>query len=258
MATKALRRDPDPTIEKLELHHLRASLQCGFNDFKRGPVYGMAFASFYVFCGIILTAMGADIFTWTLVLSLGFPLVAPFAGVGFYEISRRLEQDVPLTWRGVAGVIWRERGRQIPWMGAVLMCIFLFWSAFAHMSLALFLGKMSLENVLSSARLFDSFQGLALISFEVITGGLTALLTFSLTVTALPHMLDKEVDFVTAMLISLRTTLRNKTILLMWAAIIATIIFAAMIPYFLGLLVALPILGQATWHLYRAALSFPS
>ncbi|WP_380055374.1 DUF2189 domain-containing protein [Falsihalocynthiibacter sp. SS001] len=245
-----------PQIGRVTLAELRTSIAMGISDFRRAPLFGIFFSSFYVICGLILSLSGAGTFAWTLVLSLGFPLVAPFAAVGLYEVSRRLDVGEPLTWSGVVGVVWRERGRQVPWVGAILVLIFLFWSFFAHMSLAMFFGSMTLTNVSTSWEVFQTFQGRSLIAFEVIVGGLVALLVYALTVVSLPLLLDRELDFVTAMLISIQTVSKNRTVLLIWAGIIAISLFVAMLPYFLGLLVVLPVLGHATWHLYRRALYF--
>ncbi|MEH6834210.1 MULTISPECIES: DUF2189 domain-containing protein [Falsihalocynthiibacter] len=248
--------DP-PEIGKITLFELRACIAMGASDFKRAPLFGIFFSSFYVICGIILSVSGAGTFAWTLMLSLGFPLVAPFAAVGLYEVSRRLEVGEPLGWSDILGVVWRERGRQVPWVGAILVIIFLFWSFFAHMSLALFLGNMSLTNISTSWEIFATPQGQMLIGFEFIVGGLVAFLVYALTVVSLPLLLDREIDFVTAMIVSVKTVAENKIVMLVWAGVIGLSMLAAMLPYFLGLFVALPILGHATWHLYRRALYFP-
>ena len=241
-------------IRHLTLADLRHALARGWQDFRRAPLQGLFFSSFYVLCGLILTINDAGTFTWTLVLSLGFPLVAPFAAVGLYEVSRRLEQGAELSWKEVLGVVWAERGRQLPWMGAILGIIFLFWSFFAHMSFALFLGTLTLTNIHSSWEVFLTPTGLTMIGFQIVVGGVVALLTFALTVISLPLLLDREVDFVTAMLTSLRCVARNPLVLGLWAAIIALGSLVSMVPLFLGLLVALPVFGHATWHLYRRAL----
>lgn len=258
-------RDKDPRIEAssppeigaVTFAELRHAIQLGVRDFARAPLFGLFFSCFYVAAGVLLVMFGAGTFAWTLMLSLGFPLIAPFAAVGLYEVSRRLEVGEPLEWAGVIGVVWRERGRQVPWVGAILVIVFLFWSFFAHMSLALFLGQLSLTNISTSWEVFSTAQGQLLLGFEVLIGGIVALLIYTLTVVSLPLLLDREIDFVTAMIVSVQTVAHNKLVLLSWAAIIACTLFAAMLPLFLGLLVALPILGHATWHLYRRALYFP-
>jgi len=244
-------------IQNLTIADLRAALHSGWSDFRRAPLFGLFFSCFYVLCGLILTVNNAGTFTWTLVLSLGFPLVAPFAAVGLYEVSRRLEQGNPLTWPDVLGVVWVERGRQLPWMGAILGIIFLFWSFFAHMSFALFLGTLTLTNIHTSWEVFLTPTGLTMMGFQVLIGGAVALLTYALTVVSLPLLLDREVDFVTAMLTSLRCVKRNARVMLIWAAMIALVSLISMAPLFLGLLVTLPVFGHATWHLYRRALPSP-
>lgn len=246
-----------PEIGTVTFAELKSAIHLGARDFARAPMFGIFFSSLYVAGGLLLVLSGAGTFAWTLMLSLGFPLIAPFAAVGLYEVSRRLDVGETLDWGGVIGVVWRERGRQVPWVGAILVIIFLFWSFIAHMSLALFLGQMTLTNISTSWEVFNSFQGQMLIGFEFLIGGMVALLVYSLTVVSLPLLLDREIDFVTAMIVSVQTVLHNKLVMLVWAAIIACTLFVAMLPFFLGLLVALPVLGHATWHIYRRALYFP-
>lgn len=247
---------PLPQIGKLTLSELRASLRAGIDDFRRAPLYGLAFSSVYVIAGVLLIWFGAGTLTWTLTLSLGFPLVAPFAAVGLYEVSRRLEAGRPLVASEVFGVVMAERQRQIPWIGAILVLIFLFWSFFAHMLFAFFVGPSAMFEPISPAWLLTP-QGATLAALEILIGGAVALFTFAATVVSLPLLLEKEVDFVSAMLLSIATYKANFVVLTIWAGVIAVIVVLAMIPLFLGLLFALPVLGHATWHLYRRALYDP-
>jgi len=248
---------PRPEIGTVTFWEILRALREGWRDFTRAPVYGLFFSAFYVIFGAGLYLLGADTFVWTLALALGFPLVAPFAAVGLYEVSRRLEAEEPLGWSDVLSVVWAERGRQLPWIGALLVIIFLFWSFFAHMSLALFLGTMQLTNILTSWEVFLTPMGLAMIGFQIIVGAVVALFTYVITVVSMPLLLDQEIDFMTAMGISIRTVARNKRAMLLWAAIIAALLLLAMAPLFLGLFLALPVLGHATWHIYRRALYTP-
>lgn len=257
MQDAVIERSPTPKIGQVTPHELWASLKAGLWDFRTAPAFGLAFSAVYVFGGAVLWWISAGTFLWTLALACGFPLVAPFAAVGLYEVSRRIEADEPLNWGDVLGVVWRERRRQLPWAGVILALIFLFWSFFAHMTLALFIGMSRLSSGISIESFLASWEGMAMLAVQCIVGAGTAFLTFGLTVIALPLLVDKEIDFVSAMLISLRTVARNKAVMASWGLIIALSLGVAMIPAFLGLFVALPVLGHATWHLYRRALYHP-
>lgn len=248
---------PLPEIGRVSVPELFAALRAGARDFRTAPAFGVFFAGFYVAVGLGLTVLGAGTFVWTLVLALGFPLVAPFAAVGLYEVSRRLEAGRPLVWSEVLGVVLREKDRQIPWIGAILVFVFLFWSFFAHMLFALFMGLSTLTNITTSHEALLTPNGLTMVAVQVVVGGAVAFLVFAMTVVALPLLLDREVDFVTAMLHSMRTVGQNLPVMLLWAALIAAALFVGMLPWFLGLFVVLPVLGHATWHLYRRALYDP-
>ena len=249
---------PPPDIAKVTLPELLTALKAGMWDFRTAPQFGVFFSSFYVVSGLLLLWLGAGSFLWTLAFALGFPLVAPFAAVGLYEVSRRIEADEKLAWGEVLGVVWSERRRQIPWVGAILAFIFLFWSFFAHMTFAMFFGVSTMTNVSTSWDIYLTTNGMMMLAVQGVVGAGVAFLTFGLTAVSLPLLVDKEFDFVTAMLVSLETVTRNKAVMGTWAVIVAASLFIAMLPVFLGLFVALPVLGHATWHLYRRALYHPA
>jgi uncharacterized membrane protein len=245
---------PLPRIGEISVRDIAESIVAGWYDFKAAPEFGIFFSAIYVVAGIALVNLGAGTVAWVLTVSLGFPLVAPFAAVGLYEVSRRIEADEPLVWRQVLGVVFGEKDRQIPWMGMIIVIYFLFWTFLAHMIFALFMGPSALINMGSAVQSLMTVPGLALLGVETIVGGVLAFGLFSLTAVSLPLLLEREIDFVTAMLLSLRTVRQNPFAMSLWAAIIAGLTFLAMVPWFLGLLVILPVLGHATWHLYRRAL----
>ena len=246
-----------PTIGHVTLAEILASLAAGWHDFRAAPAFGLFFSAVYVLGGFALLMLGAGTVAWTLTVSLGFPLIAPFAAVGLYEVSRRLEAEEKLVWGDILGVVFREKDRQIPWMGAIIVIYFLFWTFLAHMVFALFMGPSALINISSSFGALTTPRGIAMVATEMALGAVVAFLLFSLTVVSLPLLLDKEVDFVTAMMLSFRTVQQNFLTMLIWAAIIAVLTILAMLPAFLGLFIVLPVLGHATWHLYRRALYDP-
>jgi len=207
-----------PDIGRATLHELWVALKAGLSDFRAAPRFGLFFSSVYVVTGFLMVWLGAGHVIWVLATSLGFPLAAPFAAVGLYEVSRRIESGEPLTWRGVLGVVWQERTRQIPWMGAIIVFYFLFWTFLAHMIFAVFMGLETLTNVTSSLGAFLTPQGHRMIGVEMAVGAVLAFLLFSMTVVSLPLMLEKEVDFVTAMLLSIHMVRENLAVMLVWAS----------------------------------------
>lgn len=248
-----------PEVLQAEAGDLRAALAAGWADFRHAPAFGLFFAGVYVAGGWLLywafTTEGE--LWWTLPASAGFPILGPFIGCGLYEVSRRIEAGEPLSWRAVLTAIFRQKDRQIPSMAAVIVVFFLFWNFLAHMIFALFLGNAVMTNISSSLSVFATPEGLSMLGLGTAVGAVFATLLFSLTVVSLPMLLEREVDFVTAMLTSFAVVRQSPVVMLGWGALIALACFLAMLPGFLGLLLVLPLFGHASWHLYRRVIQWP-
>jgi len=245
-----------PEVQHVELADINAALRAGLKDFLRAPAFGLFFSVFYVAGGLVLwrvyAAAGQE--WWLMPFIVGFPILAPFAAVGLYEVSRRIEAGEVLSWPAVLGVVFAQKDRQIPSLAMVILLMFMFWVFVAHTIFALFMGMSAMTNVTTSPMILLQGNGPVMLLVGTTVGAGFAAVLFSITVGALPLLLEREVDFVTAMILSVKAVVHNVVPMAVWGITIALILFAGMVPLFLGLLVALPVLGHATWHMYRRLL----
>lgn len=245
---------PAPTgprvADDLTWSDLGAALTAGWQDFCAMPRFGLFFGGFYVLAGIAIgwfTVTGGEL-SWLIPAIAGFPLVAPFVAVGLYEASRRRAAAEPLTWRAVLGALKGHGDDQILSMGVIVFVAFSFWMIVAHAIFAVFMAESGMGR--DPVAQFLTPPGLAMLAVGSAVGGAMAFAFYAMTVISLPLLVDRRHDFLTAIIASLSAVRRNFAIMLGWAAIIAGLLFVAMLPGFLGLMVALPVLGHATWHLY--------
>jgi uncharacterized membrane protein len=166
-------------------------------------------------------------------------------------MSRRREAGEPVTLAGIWATV-RSRS-EIGWMAFVTLFIFMIWMYQVRLLIALILGInasfASLQQFITVV--LTTSEGLLFLAIGNAVGAALSLILFSLTVVSFPLLLDREVDFVTAMVTSVRAVVTSPLPMIGWAAVIVVLLIVSSIPYFLGLLVTLPVLGHATWHLYR-------
>ena len=250
-ATPATAIVPAQIATDLRLGDLTRALAAGWRDFLVKPAYGLFFAAFYVLGGL---AVLYGLFTlgrvwWLAPAMAGFPLFAPFSAVGLYEVSRRREAGLPINWSSVLGALRGHGNDQIIMMGGIVFIAFAIWMGLAHSIFAIFMGESGVGA--NSAHMLLSPQAMLMLLVGSTIGGLFALALYAITVISLPFLVDRDVDFITAIIVSLSAIKNNRRIMLVWAVIIAVGLALAMIPFFLGLFIVLPVLGHATWHLYR-------
>jgi uncharacterized membrane protein len=243
----------DPVVRRIKVADVVEALSAGLRDFQAAPLYGLAFGAFYAAGGILillcLTAFHMVYLAYP--LGAGFALLGPFVALGLYEVSRRREAGQKPSLMGIVRLI-RTRG-ELGWMAFVTLFLFVVWMYQVRLLIALLLGVSasfgSLQEFLTVV--LTTNAGLLFLAIGNCVGAALALVLFSLTVVSFPLLLERDVDCVTAMITSVRAVVTSPLPMIGWAATIVLLLAISSLPYFLGLLVTLPVLGHATWHLYR-------
>ncbi len=248
-------RRPDPTrVNAIGFDAIVDALGEGMRDFRKAPRFGLFFGGVYALGGIVvlLTASVLHMSYLSYPLAITFGLAGPFVAVGLYEVSRRLETGEPLAWGGVLGVIWEQRRREIAWMAFVVLFVQIMWMYQVRLLLALFLGFKSFASFSAFAEVVVTTpEGLMFLFIGNIVGAVLSVILFSLTVVSFPMLLDRDVDFITAMITSVRSVVTSPGPMIGWAILVTATLLVSMLPLFIGLVVTLPVLGHTTWHLYR-------
>ena len=250
-----------PQVNRIGFADLAEVLRKGLEDFASAPLFGLFFGGVYAAGGIII-ALSLTVWDipWMIYpVAIGFPLIGPFVAVGLYDVSRKLEAGRPLVWREVLTVVLAQRKRELSWMAFVMLFVLWIWMYQIRLLLALFLGFKSFLS-------FDAFvhilvatpEGLAFLAVGHVVGAFLALALYSITVVSVPLLLERNIDFVTAMITSVSAVFTSPVPMLAWGVVVTLLLIAACIPFFLGLLIVLPVLGHATWHLYRRIVAPPA
>jgi uncharacterized membrane protein len=225
-------------------------LALGWKDYRRSPGIGLFYGVVFVVMGWAIAKVFEHAPPYTVALSGGFLLVGPFLCLGIYRVSQRLEQGVkPEIADSV--LAWQAKVSQLGIFGFVLLVLEMLWARATLVIFAVaFDGMPDFKGSLLA--LLDP-ENLSFIIAWSALGAVFATLIFAFTVVSMPMILDRKTDAITAALTSFRLVFTQPGVMLFWGLLIAAITFIAMVPWFLGLLVAGPVIGHASWHAYRAA-----
>ncbi len=231
-------------------------LGAGWRDLRRAPVASMSYGAAFAAMGWLIYFVFRHAYEYTSALTAGFLLVGPFLCTGLYDVSRRLERGEPVRLADTMSA-WRANLGAFSLFSLALTIIMLVWARASLVTFALFFstGMPTLSNFLARVVSPEHWDFVATY-FAV--GGLFAAIVFAVSVVSVPMMLDRGTDTVVAAITSVRALIENTGPLLLWAALIVLIVGLGFATLFVGLIVAVPVIGHATWHAYRAIVGVPS
>lgn len=241
-------------VRKIEIEDLRSVLMAGVEDFQAMPTHAIFLAVLYGVVGLLLVAFTADYDLLPLAFPLmaGFTLLGPFAALGMYELSRRRARGEDISRFHMFEVANSPARLQILALGIALFVLFVVWLQVAFAVYSHTLGSVLTEDSSFFGSLFGTGEGWAMIIVGNALGALFAALVFTISVVSFPVLLDRHVSLPTAIATSVKVVVRNPIPMLVWGLIVAGSLAVGCVPFFLGLAIVMPVLGHATWHLYKA------
>lgn len=244
---------PLPTIRRPEVADIKHALRRGWQDFRAEPVFGLAIGGVYTFGGLFILYV-ANVLGYAFLafpIMAGFALIGPFCVIALYEVSRLRERGETVTWQAMAKGLTSDVMRECSYLGVLLIFLMAIWLKSAVVVYAMFFGLRLLSLSAISEALFTTGAGLGFLVVGHVIGAGFAILVFSLSVVSFPMMVDRGSDFITALITSIQTVKANPALMLGWGVFIGLALLAGFLSAFIGLMVVLPLLGHASWHLYR-------
>lgn len=247
-----------PAIQKLRMSDIGVALRKGFDDFIALPSHAIVLCVIYPVIGVMLArvVLGYSVTPLLFPLAAGFALIGPFAAIGLYEMSRRRELGEDASAWHAFGILRSPSLGAILGLGALLLALFVTWIAAAQSIYVATFGNAPAATIPDFlGRVFTTPEGWMLIGVGCGVGFLFALLSLCLSLVSFPMMLDRHASAADAIVTSLRVVAANPLVVAAWGVVVAGLLLIGTLPFFLGLAVIIPVLGHATWHLYRMAVA---
>lgn len=249
-------RSAEPMVHRLGFADLHDALRRGWEDFKAVPSHAIMLCVIYPVLGLALArlVLGYSVLPLLFPLAAGFALIGPFAALGLYEMSRRRETGEDISVWHAFDVLRSPSFGAMLGLGAILLAVFVVWIATAQAIYVSAFGYAPAAAIPDFAtRVLTTPEGWMLIVVGCGVGLLFAIAALCISVVSFPMMLDRQAGIAEAIATSLRVAARNPLQIGAWGLIVAALLVLGSLPAFLGLAVVVPLLGHASWHLYRRA-----
>lgn len=245
------------TVQPITVRDAQDALTEGWRDLLAGGPFSLIFGAVYAVAGIVIVAMllrdGSQHLVFPTMAM--FLLVGPITAVGLYEISRRLEAGEALSFGPVFGAFLRHGGVQLALFGFLLAFVAIAWFKLATIIYAVFFGVApqpldEMIRVVATTR-----EGLAFLVVGNLVGAALAVFVFCVSVVSVPMLLDRDVDLITAVSTSVAAVRESPRAFISFGVMVVTLIGVGMALFMVGLALTLPLIGHATWRLYRKAIA---
>lgn len=247
----------NPAIRKIGIGDLRQVLIRGWQDFAAFPSQALFVVMIYPIVGFILMQLAIGNATLPMIFPLvaGFALVGPLAAVGLYELSRRRELGLDTYWTHAFDVLKSPSVFAIAALGVVLLVLFTAWMISAQSIYMALMGPYAPDSIQSFLReVLTTEAGWMLIAIGNAVGFVFAAAVLTIGAISFPMLVDRDVGAAVAVWTSIRTVIANPVTMGVWGLIVGTLLLLGSLPFFVGLAVVMPVLGHASWHLYRRAI----
>jgi uncharacterized membrane protein len=241
---------PFPDVHSVPVGAAFGWLAAGWGDFRAKPGPSLFYGICFAVMGWLIAVTFRHAYEYVSALVTGFFLVGPFLAIGLYDLSRRRQRGEP-QWLAPTLDAWRPNVGAIGIFGLVLAVILLVWARASLIVFALFYTG-AMPSVAGFVEQMLSIENLDFLIAYFCVGGFFAVLVFAISVVSVPMMMDRGTDGVVAVLTSLKAFAANVPAMIVWGLVIAVVIGAGFAAWFVGLVVAVPVIGHATWHAYRA------